>query len=103
MFQLTKIELGEVFVGEKIILDYPYSEDVILISRIESPCDCTIVNNEPSKGLIRAEFIPKPVPMQLLANGETQYQSDKTITVMYDTTTESGLTQTLTFHAIVKK
>lgn len=99
MFLTDKINLGEVKVGSKNSLEFPYS-DIDYISRVTSPCVCTNVSNHVKDKMIKGSYVPAPIPIHLKVEGMTKHPRDYTITVEY---VKDGhtITQQLKFTAII--
>lgn len=103
MFQLTKIDLGEIKVGSEHKLEFPYNGDINYIKRVTSPCECTAVKNYAKDKKIVAEYKAKEIPIHLKGEGITQVDKSLTIEVEYVNTDGTEGKQNLVFTAIVKE
>lgn len=100
MFKLTKIELGVKKVGTEVTLDFPY-ENIKLIKRMESPCDCSIPTDFRTQNKVQIKYTAKPVPQHLLLEGKHSYRTEKNILINYLDNNDIDRTETLTFTATI--
>lgn len=103
MFQLTKIELGYVKVGEPYKLEFSYNEDVAKITSIQSPCSCTNVDNYPSDKMIKGIYTPKEIPIHLQREGIEEQDIELSLAIEYINTDGTMGNQILEFTAKVKQ
>ncbi len=80
MWDKLDVQLGRVPVGEAISLEFNYEgkEDFISAS---SSCGCTKPEWDDKDKVLKAVYVPKPVPSHLISNGKLEYSTIKSITV----------------------
>lgn len=100
MFKNTEIDAGHLKVGREVTLEYPY-EDIRLVTRITSPCDCTDVKNDWKNNKVVVKYKPKDVPEHLKAIGKYSYSVNKVIEVAYTNTSGQDCTQKLILKATI--
>lgn len=85
MFQENKKDLGTIKVGSHNEIIFPYTSDMI-VTRMESPCDCsTIYNNQVNKNILIL-YKPKEVPQHLKSVG--RYLTEKVFTISFTLNSE---------------
>lgn len=103
MFNPTEIELGTLKIGKEEEFHFKYDNEVILVTRITSPCGCTRVTNDiPNKEIV-VNYKPKDIPIHLKQIGQYWYNSMYIIKVNYINTSGANLIQNLIFTAKIIK
>lgn len=103
MFKIINLSLGNIKVGSKNILIFPYI-DIQDIKSMSAPCSCSELTNYKLQSRIEVTYIAKDIPEHLKILGEPQ-QINIPITVNYVPIGENSVEQTiiLSFNAIVSK
>lgn len=84
MFQNINQNLGTIKERSKHILTFPYSEEVIAITKLQASCDCTMPTDDKANRQIRMEFQGKDVPQHLRLN-PGHYETTKKVFATYRT------------------
>lgn len=100
MFKLINQDLGTKIAGKELILEFPY-DNIKVITRMESPCDCSIPSDIRTQNKVVVRYTPKKVPQHLVAEGKNFYKTEKNILVTYLDSNETQRTETLTFTATI--
>jgi hypothetical protein len=82
-FLQTKIELGHIWSGKKITAKFHHRE-ITSIVKTQASCDCVHIINETKHNRLLIEYKPN-FPPQLKERGDKQYNTQKSITVTYQT------------------
>lgn len=93
LFSVTEIELGDVFVGSEVVVEFPY-KDIKAVSKMLVFCDCTRIYNIIKDKKIVIRYTPKALPLH--PNG---YKIHKVATIFFTSDTLPGeeIEQTLSF------
>ena len=83
MFLTTRVNLKRIPVGKQVVIEFPYSERVNFITKMISPCDCSLPYNIKEERKVIVKYTPKPVPEHLRLQGKSSYLADKTFTIYY--------------------
>lgn len=100
MFTITKKELGTLKVGKEVSVEYPYT-DIKIITRMESPCDCSVPHDIRTNNKVIIKYTPKPIPQHLKLEGKKSYKVEKTITVNFLDSNKVNRIQNLVFTATI--
>jgi hypothetical protein len=103
MFKLTSVDLKTVKANSYITMDFPYTEDMT-IQTLTTSCGCGVASDLRTEKMVRVTYTPTPVPPNLIANGKSEYDTAKHVTVEYTSSLMPGETRTeiLYFKAKVK-
>ena len=98
MFTEIKKDIGTIKVGSnnKIIFNFKN----ILLTKIQSSCDCTTVDCNQVEGILTVTYIPKPFPVHIKKTGQKIIHTEKFVYVDYmGTDGKSVGSTTLSFEA----
>lgn len=95
------IELFTVKPRVNIEFHYNYDSEVKLITAIKTPCDCTRVYVDRATNSIVVDYTPYDVPIHLIRQGKTYYNTVKIIEISYTNTSDAALKQNVVFTARV--
>lgn len=68
MFQQQHIDAGEVKLGNKAVIKFPYQDDVSYINSIEG-CGCSSVSLNTTEHCVQMEYLPESIPHHLAHQG----------------------------------
>jgi hypothetical protein len=106
MFTDSVQKLNGLRIGKPVTVIFPFN-DIIRISSVNVPCDCTAVSwdQNVASGNITVRYTPKDVPPHLKQQGHKGYRTQKMFVVQYVSTIDPGHNSTITlmFHGEVKE
>jgi len=78
MFTNTSKDLGTIKVGSENEILFNFTDDIV-ITKIDTPCDCTTAYVNPISKFIKVIYKPNPIPKHL----KNSYLTEKIFTISY--------------------
>lgn len=100
MFKSTTFNLGRIQSEKPVRMEFPY-EDIKIITRMESPCECTTPVDKRKESKVTILYTPKRVPVHLIQQGQREYSTQKVIKIYYLDKDDNQQFENLTFTATI--